>query len=72
MLVLGRKIGEAIVIADNITVTVLDIHGGRVKLGISAPDAVSIRRAELRSLRPVSYSPVPSNPAQPEPVLEAV
>ena len=37
MLVLSRKRGEAIVIADNITVTVLEVQGNRVKLGFVAP-----------------------------------
>ena len=37
MLVLSRRVGESIVISDNITVTVLEVRGSRVKLGISAP-----------------------------------
>ncbi len=47
MLVLSRKHGEAIVVGDGITVTVLAIEGGRVKLGVVAPPEVSIHRAEL-------------------------
>jgi len=47
MLVLSRKCGEAIVIADNITVTVLEVHGSRVKLGIAAPGDAPIHRAEI-------------------------
>lgn len=47
MLVLGRKVSETIVIGDNIELTVLAVQGGRVKLGISAPKHVSIRRSEL-------------------------
>ena len=46
MLVLSRKCGEAIVIADNITVTVLEVQGNRVKLGFAAGDA-AIHRAEV-------------------------
>lgn len=37
MLILARKAGEAIAINDNITVTVLEMKGGQVKLGIEAP-----------------------------------
>lgn len=47
MLVLSRKSGEQIQIADTIEVTVLRIRGGRVKIGISAPADVPIQRKEL-------------------------
>ena len=47
MLVLTRKSGEAIVIADNITVTVLEVRGTRVKLGIVAPGDAPIHRGEV-------------------------
>lgn len=47
MLVLSRKIGERIVIADNIVLTVLEVHGKRARLGITAPANVNIRRQEL-------------------------
>jgi carbon storage regulator len=47
MLVLSRKCGEAIVIADNITVTVLAVQGNRVKLGFVAPGDAPIHRAEI-------------------------
>ncbi len=48
MLILTRKIDESIVIADNITVTVLEISGERVKIGIDAPRSVTILRHELQ------------------------
>ena len=47
MLVLSRKIGERIVINDNITVEVLQIIGSRVRLGVTAPSGVPILREEL-------------------------
>lgn len=47
MLVLSRKQNEQIVIGDNIVVKVVDIRGGRIRLGIDAPPEVSIRREEL-------------------------
>jgi carbon storage regulator len=47
MLVLSRKPGEKIVIGGGITVTVLEAHGDRVRVGIEAPDQVRILRAEL-------------------------
>jgi carbon storage regulator len=47
MLVLTRKAGETIRISNNIVVTVLEVEGYRVRLGIAAPADVPIRRAEL-------------------------
>jgi carbon storage regulator len=47
MLVLSRKQGEEVKIGDHITVTVLGIRGGVVKLGIDAPPHVRILRGEL-------------------------
>ena len=47
MLVLSRKCGEKIVIENDITVTVVEVKGNRVRLAIEAPDQVRILRAEL-------------------------
>ena len=48
MLVLTRGLQQKIEIGDRmVTVTVLEVKGGRVRLGIEAPDNVSIRRLEL-------------------------
>jgi len=47
MLVLSRKCGEAIVIGDNIVVSVLEVKGGRVKLGFTAPSDAPIHRGEV-------------------------
>jgi len=47
MLVLSRKPGEAIVVGASIRVTVLEVRGGRVRLGIEAPAHVNVRRQEL-------------------------
>lgn len=47
MLVLSRKVGEAIVINDNIRITVVDIGQGRVKIGVHAPGNVSVDRQEI-------------------------
>lgn len=47
MLVLTRRENEKVVIGDNITVEVLEIRGGRVKLGFHAPGDVNIVRGEL-------------------------
>ena len=47
MLALSRKKGEALVISNNIEVTVLEIKGDQVKLGISAPREVPVYRKEI-------------------------
>jgi len=47
MLVLTRKSGEAINVGDEITVTVLEIRGNQVRLGIQAPLSITIHRREL-------------------------
>jgi carbon storage regulator len=48
MLVLSRKLGEKLVIGDNITVVISRVAGNRVTLGIEAPSNVRIVRGELR------------------------
>lgn len=47
MLVLTRKIGETIRIGDDVTVQVLEVRGGQVRLGLAAPASVRIFREEL-------------------------
>ena len=48
MLVLSRKVGERIWIGDNISVTVVRITGGGVRIGIEAPPELAVVREELR------------------------
>jgi carbon storage regulator len=47
MLILARRIGESIMIGDQIEVSVVDIKGDQAKLGISAPRAVPVFRREV-------------------------
>ena len=47
MLVLSRKPGEKVVIGNGITLTVVEVGGGRVRLAFDAPDQVRILRGEL-------------------------
>ena len=49
MLVLSRKVGERIWIGDSISVTVVRITGGGVRLGIEAPSELSVVREELKA-----------------------
>ena len=47
MLVLSRKRNEQIVIAENIVITVVEIRGDKVRLGIEAPKSVPVHRKEV-------------------------
>ena len=47
MLVLSRKKNEAIVVGDQVTITVVEIRGDKVRIGIDAPKDVSINRQEI-------------------------
>jgi carbon storage regulator len=47
MLVLTRKVGEGIIIGDNIKITVIEIKGGGVRIGIEAPAEQKIYRQEV-------------------------
>ena len=47
MLVLSRMPGEKVVVGNDITITVVEVKGNRVRVGIDAPDQVRILRAEI-------------------------
>ncbi|MBS3940126.1 MAG: carbon storage regulator CsrA [Actinobacteria bacterium] len=47
MLVLSRRIGESIVIGNQVTVTVLEVRGDQVRIGIDAPRDVQVHREEV-------------------------
>ncbi len=47
MLILTRRVGESLMIGDDINVTVLSIRGNQVRIGVSAPKDVSVHREEI-------------------------
>ena len=47
MLILTRRVGETLVIGDNVTVTVLGVKGNQVRIGVNAPKDVSVHREEI-------------------------
>jgi carbon storage regulator len=50
MLVLSRRKGESIQISDNITITIVDIRGDKIQIGIKAPREVAVHRSEIAKL----------------------
>ena len=47
MLILTRRVGESLVIGDDITLTVLGVKGNQVRIGVNAPKDVSVHRQEI-------------------------
>ena len=47
MLILTRRVGETLVIGDDVTVTVLGVRGNQVRLGVNAPKDIAVHREEI-------------------------
>lgn len=63
MLILTRRVGESIRIGDDITVVVIEIKGGQVRLGVEAPQGVAIDRQEIRLRKEAGLLPAPTKTA---------
>jgi len=53
MLILSRRLNESIIIDNNIEITVLDVNRGQIKIGIKAPENISVNREEIH--RKINY-----------------
>ena len=47
MLILTRRVGETIMVGDDVTVTVLGVKGNQMRLGVNAPKSVEVQREEI-------------------------
>ena len=73
MLILSRKIDEKIKIGDDITITLIDVHGDQVKIGIEAPKNVKVFRQEvLDAIQTENKAAVVENPSDSKDALNAM
>jgi carbon storage regulator len=70
MLVLTRKVGENVIIAGNIRVTIVQVKGDRVRVGVEAPPEVTVDRQEVHERRQEFEGPTvivaPTDPCHPK------
>jgi carbon storage regulator len=69
MLILTRRVGETVMIGDDVTITVLGVKGNQVRVGINAPKSVAVHREEIyeritREQQPAHNAP-DDNPDEP-------
>jgi carbon storage regulator len=65
MLILTRRVGETVMIGDDVTITVLGVKGNQVRVGINAPKSVAVHREEIYER--IKREQVPESAETPKP-----
>ena len=67
MLILTRRVGESLMIGDDVTITVLGVKGNQVRIGVKAPKEVAVHREEiLNRIEEASAEPEPKSSSDPD------
>lgn len=62
MLILTRRVGESLIIGDDVTITVLGVKGNQVRIGVNAPRDVAVHREEILNRMQGEQSPPADKP----------
>lgn len=71
MLILTRRVGETVMIGDDVTITVLGVKGNQVRVGINAPKSVAVHREEIyERIKREQQGEAPPPPEKPKQAAE--
>jgi len=70
MLILTRRVGETLMIGDDVTVTVLGVKGNQVRIGVNAPKEIPVHREEIyERIKREQEAAAQAQQAQPDPMF---